>query len=315
MSAADAIQFAKLSGSGNDFVCIDARDGQFDALFSGRGALRFAQAVCRRGRGIGADGLIFAVEPEIDGFADLGARFFEPDGSEAELCGNGTGCFVYWASVNQWVGPGEIKVFTPAGVVRGYRTEGHYVRVCIPDPEQTRTDLALTVDGRDWHCDYAVTGVPHLIAYVDDLDTLEVSHWGRLLRHHERFQPRGVNVNFVQVLDVGRIANRTFEFGVEAETLACGTGSAAAAIMTALREDWPAGYANGGEPISITARSGDELRVWFKRHADGSITDVCLETVVRCVYEGALCSDFVDQAVNGDLDWLDRPAAVAPHER
>ena len=315
MSAIDPIQFAKLSGSGNDFVCIDAREGRFDALFADGGVARFAQAVCRRGRGVGADGLIFAVEPEIDGFADLGARFFEPDGSESELCGNGTACFIYWATVNEWADPGEIKVFTPAGIVRGYRAEGHYVRVCIPDPEQTRADIRLAVDGRDWLCDFAVTGVPHLIAYVDDLDALEVSHWGRLLRHHEQFQPRGVNVNFVQVLDVGRIANRTYEFGVEAETLACGTGSAAAAIMTAQRENWPKPYADGEEPVNITARSGDVLQVWFKRHADGSITDVCLETIVRCVYDGQLCGEFFDQAVNGKLDWLDRPAASIPHDR
>ena len=315
MSGIDPIQFAKLSGSGNDFVCIDARDGRFDPLFASGAGAKFAAALCWRGRGIGADGLIFAVQPEIEGFADIGARFFEPDGSEAELCGNGTACFIYWASVNEWVPPGEIKVFTPAGVVRGHLSDGRYVRVCIPDPEQTVTDIDLTVEGRQWQCDFAVTGVPHLITTVDDLEGLEVSHWGRLLRHHERFQPRGVNVNFVQVLDVGRIANRTFEFGVEAETLACGTGSAAAAIMTTIRQGWPAKYLHGHEPVEIIARSGDVLKLWFKRHDDGSITDVCLETIVRCVYDGGLCGDFFDQAVNGSLDWLDRPAASPRRER
>ncbi len=301
----DSIDFAKLSGSGNDFICVDARDGRFDAMFESGAVGRFAAALCRRGRSVGADGLIFAVQPEVEGFADIAARFFEPDGSESELCGNGTACFIYWSSANGWVPTGEIKVFTPAGVVRGHLADGQYVRVCIPDPEHTATDIELTVEGRRWLCDFAITGVPHLVAYVDDVDQLEVAHWGRLLRHHPRFQPRGVNVNFVQVLDTGRIANRTFEFGVEAETLACGTGSAAAAIMTAIRHDWPERYLNGEEPVLVTARSGDVLKLWSKRSAEGAISDVCLDTIVRCVYDGRLCPEFFAQAVSGNVDWLD----------
>jgi len=299
----ESIDFAKLSGSGNDFICIDARDGRLDALFES-GAATFAAALCRRGRAVGADGLILAVRPEVEGFVDIGARFFEPDGSEAELCGNGTACFIHWVTTNAWVPAGEIKVLTPAGVVRGYPADGQYVRVCIPDPEHTAADIELTVGGRRWLCDFAVTGVPHVIAYVDDLDELEVAHWGPLIRRHPRFGPRGANANFVQVLGEGRIANRTFEFGVEAETLACGTGAAAAAIMTTLRERWPDPYLTGAEPVLVAARSGDTLKVWFTRNDDGTVTDVCLETIVRCVYQGRLCPEFFDQALSGNIDWL-----------
>ena len=273
----EPIEFAKLSGSGNDFVCIDARDGRYDDLLAGGAVGAFAASLCRRGRSVGADGVIFAVRPEIEGVADLAARFFEPDGSEAELCGNGTACFILWAV-------------------------GRYVRVCIPDPEEIQTGLELDVEGSRWRCDFAVAGVPHVIAYVGDLAHFDVAHWGPAIRHHDRFRPRGANANFVEVLGTGRIALRTFEFGVEAETLACGTGSAAAAVLAALRFGWPGAYLRGGEPVEITARSGDVLKVWFVRHDDGAITDVCLETVVRCVYDARLCPDLARDALNARDD-------------
>ncbi len=298
----EPIEFAKLSGSGNDFVCIDARDGRYDDLLAGGGVGAFAASLCRRGRSVGADGVIFAVRPEIEGIADLAARFFEPDGSEAELCGNGTACFIHWAVNRGLVDDGEIRILTPAGVVRGHRSDGRYVRVCIPDPEEIQTGLELDVEGSRWHCDYAVTGVPHVVAYVGDLAHFDVAHWGPAIRHHDRFRPRGTNANFVEVLGTGRIALRTFEFGVEAETLACGTGSAAAAVLAALRFGWPEAYVRGGQAVEITARSGDVLKVRFTRHDDGTITDVCLDTVVRCVYDARLCPDLALRALNARDD-------------
>jgi len=293
------IKFAKLSGGGNDFVCIDNRDGRFDALLAdsdgpGRAvsaAGAFAAALCRRGIAVGADGVIFAVIPEIEGVAHLSARFFEPDGSETYLCGNGTGCFIYWAVANGLIGAGEVKVLTPAGVVRGYPAEGDYVRVCIPDPEDMQSDLELAAGGRTWQCDFAVTGVPHVIAYVDALDEIDVARYGKALRHHQRFGVLGANVDFVQVLGEGRIAVRTFEYGVEGETLACGTGSSAAAIMTALRLGWPEKYLTGRAPVSVRARSGDVLKVWFTLNDNGAITDVCVETIVRYVFDAVLHDD------------------------
>jgi len=283
----EPIEFEKLSGSGNDFICIDDRGDFLGGAFSDGRASRLALALCHRGLGIGADGLIFAVNPEIEGVSHIGARFFEPDGSEAELCGNGTACFLHWAAANGWVDGADVRILTPAGVVRGYRAEGNYVRVCIPDPEDIQTDVELTAGDRRWRCDFAVTGVPHVIAYVDDVDAVDVAHWGPSLRHHERFQPRGANANFVQVLGEGRIALRTFEFGVEAETLACGTGSAAAAILTAMRLGWDDGHTSGQKPIHVTARSGDVLKVWFTADEDGHVWDVCLETLVRPVFRSS----------------------------
>jgi len=293
----ESVEFTKLSGSGNDFICIDGRSGRLDAVLNDGRAGPFAALLCRRGRSVGADGMIFAVVPEIEGVADIGARFFEPDGSEAELCGNGTACFIYWAMVNGWVPRREVKVLTPAGVVRGHGADGQYVRVCIPDPEGVQTDLELEVKGERWRCDFVVAGVPHVITWVDHVERLDVRHWGDGFRRHERFAPRGANANFVEVLDTGRIAVRTFEFGVEDETLACGTGSAAAAILTALRFDWPRAYLDGEAPVEIVARSGEVLKVWFQAADDGRIADVCLETVVRCVFNGRLCPDLVARAL------------------
>jgi len=294
----ESIEFVKLSGSGNDFICVDGRSGRFDGLFSAGAAGHFARTLCRRGPGVGADGVLFATTPEIEQVADMGARFFEPDGSEAELCGNGTACFVYWAVTSGWLPDREIKVLTPAGVILGQMADGQYVRVCIPDPEDVQTDLELDVKGSPWKCDFVVTGVPHVISYVEGLETMDVAHWGKAFRHHRRFQPRGANANFVEVLGEGEIALRTFEFGVERETLSCGTGSAAAAIMTALRFGWSGKYLAGAEPVRVRARGGDILKVWFRLHPDHAVTDVCLETAVRCVFTGKLCPEVAERALN-----------------
>lgn len=291
------IEFAKLSGSGNDFICLDGRDGRFDALLADPArAGRFAQALCHRAMGVGADGVVFAIAPEVEGVADLAARHFEPDGGEADLCGNGTACFVRWAGDASWVTDGEVRVLTAAGVVRGRRSDGQYVRVCIPLPEDMRADLTVPAGGEQWTCDYVVTGVPHLLAYVDDVATVDVSHAGPLLRHHAMFAPRGVNANFVQVIREGELAVRTFETGVEGETLACGTGSAAAAIMAAHRFGWDKAYLGGQKPMLIHARSGDVLRVYVEMD-EGAVRDLCLETVVRFLYRGVLHADLVAAAL------------------
>ncbi|MCJ7544581.1 MAG: diaminopimelate epimerase [Phycisphaerae bacterium] len=291
------IEFAKLSGSGNDFICLDGRDGRFDELLAEADRVgHFAKVLCRRGLGVGADGVIFATAPEAEGMADLGARHFEPDGSEATLCGNGTACFVRWADDDGWGAGQELRVLTAAGVVRGRRSDGQYVRVCIPLPEDMRTDLPLRAGGQRWTCDYVVTGVPHVLAYVDDAAAIDISHAGPLLRHHPMFAPLGANANFVQVLREGELALRTFETGVEGETLACGTGSAAAAIMAARRFGWDKAYLSGQKPVLIHARSGDVLRVYFEI-SDDAVRDLCLETVVRYLYRGVLHADLAAAAL------------------
>jgi len=301
----DSIDFVKLSGSGNDFVCLDNRNGRYDAVLDdARRAGQFARELCHRGTGVGADGVIVAGDPTADESADIAARFFEADGSEAELCGNGTACFAHWVISEGFVGTCEVRVLTPAGIVQARNCDPPYVRVCIPSPRDIRRDVAVRADGRRWLCDTVVVGIPHAITYVDDVDALEVSHWGPALRWHERFAPKGTNVNFVQVLGPGRIRLRTFEYGVEGETLACGTGSAAAAILTALRFGWRE-HGTDENPIRIEARSGDVLRVSFAAGDDGAIDDVCLSTVVRFVYTGTLHPSLAARALG------QAPAATA----
>lgn len=292
------IEFAKLSGSGNDFICIDGRDSRIKPLLADPSAAgRFAKAICRRSLGIGADGVIFACHNEVEGFADIAARHFEPDGSEAELCGNGVACFTRWAIENAFVAQDELKILTTAGVVRGKRMDDNYVRVCIPLPEAMQMGLSVEAAGKSWDCDFIVTGVPHLVCYVDDLESLDIGKLGPALRYHERFSPRGVNANFVKVLAPGKLAMRTWEFGVEGETLACGTGSAAAAIVAASRFGWPAEFFAGQSPVCVSARSGDVLRVYFEMPQRAKVTDLCIETLVRFICRGVLHDDLARTAL------------------
>jgi len=304
-----SIAFCKLSGSGNDFICIDNRDGRYDAMLAEAEWIgHFARSLCRRSLGIGADGIVFALapEPQMDAFADVAARFLEADGSETDLCGNGTACFVRWAVERGIVPDGEVKILTSAGVVRGsILDEDRYVRVCIPLPEDMRTDVELDVAGAKLTCDYIVTGIEHVVTYVDDIGAVDVAHLGPLIRHHRHFdQPKGVNASFVEVLGPGELAIRTYEYGVEAETLACGTGSAAAAILAAARFGWWDQYATGQQPIRVRAPSGDVLRVLFETDPDGRINDLCLDTRVRCTYAGEVCPDLTRLS-------LTRPGAAA----
>jgi diaminopimelate epimerase len=294
------IEFSKLSGSGNDFICIDNRDGQYDEIVDDpQRVAHFARVLCKRGISIGADGVIFASPCEMPDHADIRARFFEADGSEAELCGNGTACFAHWVVGCRCAAGPEIRILTGAGVVRAKHADGRYVRVCIPLPEDIRSDVEVTIEGMPLLCDFAVTGVPHAVKYVDDIDDVDVARLGPRIRHHPRFAPRGVNANFVQVLGEGRIALRTYEFGVEAETLACGTGSASAAILAAIRHNWPAEIFRGERPVEVLARSGDTLRVYFEMTDAGAVVDLCLETIVRFVHEGWVHPELVELALNG----------------
>ena len=285
----EPIDFAKLSGSGNDFLCIDSRDGRFAPFLADPARYGpFARALCDRHQGVGGDGVIFAcpVEPGVE--ADLAARFLEADGSEAELCGNGTAVFVHWASEGGWSSPAEVRVLTAAGVVRGQHVDDPYVRVCIPLPHGMERDQEVRAGGRTWNYDYVVTGVPHAVTYVKDLDRLDVPKWGRAIRRHERFAPRGANANFVEILGEGRAAIRTFEFGVEDETQACGTGCAAAAILATVRFGWPQAYRLGERPVLLRTRSGDTLRVYLTLDGNHGVTDLCLDTIVRFAFRGQL---------------------------
>lgn len=287
------LRFTKQTAAGNDFLCLNNLDGQLDALLAAGEPATWAARLCRRGLGVGADGVIVACPLPLHPLADIRARFFEPDGSEVELCGNGTACFVQWALDEGLVAGPDVRVLTPAGIASGRRSDDAgpgRVRVCIPQPHDLQFDRAVKALRRSWTVHTLITGVPHAVVYVEDLAKTDVVRWGRALRWHRLFQPRGINVNFCHVLEPGHLAVRTFEFGVEDETLACGTGSASAAIVSALRLQWPAPYRCGEEPVRVDVRGGETLRVWFcaGAQAGDAVANVCLEARVRTVYRGEL---------------------------
>lgn len=265
------LSFTKMNGAGNDFVLLDNRTGSL-AL----DAARIAR-LCDRHRGIGADGVLL-VEPAREG-ADFRMRYYNADGGEAEMCGNGARCFARYARRVSGHTAAQVTFETPAGVISAV-CEGDLVRITMSDPHAHQDPRVLTVNGRDQEVHFLNTGVPHAVVFVGDLETVDVQADGAALRHHEAFSPRGTNANFVQVLGPSRLAIRTYERGVEGETLACGTGVCAAAILHHLRSGDPA-------PVSVTVRGGDELQVGFERTPDG-FRQVTLAGPADFVFDGTL---------------------------
>lgn len=216
------VPFVKMSGSGNDFIIIDDRDGQLDEL--DKSAL--AVYLCRRQVSIGADGLIFMERSQR---ADFRMNYFNSDGSSAAMCGNGARCAAYSNSMIN--GKSEIKIETDAGIViaKILSVQGS-VEIQMPGAELLLPNIELVIDGLPMRFDLYNTGVPHAVTFVDDIESVPVKHWGREIRYHRRFMPDGANADFVEVIDDETLRIRTYERGVEDETLACGTGAIAAAL-------------------------------------------------------------------------------------
>lgn len=258
-----------MSGAGNDFVLIDNRAQQLK--------LSHDQIVrlCDRHRGVGADGVILLV-PSQSGRADWAWDFFNSDGSVGEMCGNGARCFARF--VQKLTGAaGDLTFETLAGVITA-QFEGERVTVNLTPPVDLRLneELALAAGRQTVHS--VNTGVPHAVLFVPDADRAMVMQLGPELRRHAHFAPRGTNVNFVQVLGPGRIRVRTFERGVEGETLACGTGVTASALITSRVHHF-------GSPVRVQVQGGDQLEVGF-REANGGFTDVRLSGPAEFVFTG-----------------------------
>ncbi|HXG49680.1 MAG TPA: diaminopimelate epimerase [Methylomirabilota bacterium] len=263
------LEFAKMNGAGNDFILIDNRERNI--------ALTPAQVerLCHRQRGIGADGL-FLLEPSRTGRADWSWTFFNSDGSSAEMCGNGARCFARF--IQKVAGAKSQTTFeTGAGVITA-AFDGDRVTVGLTAPHDLRLGQILKTSVGPLTVHSLNTGVPHAVVFVPDADRAMVQQLGAELRHHEHFKPKGTNVNFVQVLGTGSIRVRTYERGVEGETLACGTGVTAAALVAARLHGF-------GSPIRVQVQGGDTLVVAF--HADGDhFADVRLNGPAEFVFEG-----------------------------
>ena len=265
------INFWKMNGAGNDFVVIDNRQS-IHALTPEQIA-----RLCDRHRGVGADGLL-AVEPAEQG-ADYRMRYYNADGGEAEMCGNGARCFGRFANFLHGFSLDKVRFETPAGVIVA-TFHGDNVQIQMSGPFGLEQDIALQVGDEHLDVHFLNTGVPHAVVFVGDIAEVPVKEWGAGLRYHEHFAPKGTNANFVHRIGTSHIAIRTYERGVEDETLACGTGTVACAILHHLRTGHPA-------PISVDVKSGDSLEINFTRDGD-TFKNVTLTGPAEIVFQGTL---------------------------
>ena len=264
------LPFTKMNGAGNDFIMIDNRAGEV--------RLRPEQIarVCDRHRGVGADGILL-LEPGANG-ADFRMRYYNRDGGEAEMCGNGARCFARFAKKIAGAGD-KISFETPAGVIRA-RVDGELVTLNMGDPTDLRTNVRLEIDGEETVVHYINSGVPHVVVPVARVDMVQVTTQGAAIRRHKMFAPKGANVNFLEKRGPKRIAIRTFERGVEDETLACGTGVVASALIFSLLE-------NVSGPINVLVRGGSELEVGLDK-IDNQFSEVTLTGPAEFVFEGTI---------------------------
>ncbi len=267
------IIFAKLVGAGNDFILIDNRVCR---ITTSDQLKDLARKMCNRKLGAGADGLLVREKSKV---ADLKMRIFNADGSEAEMCGNGARCFAYYFSGVKKTGKDFLLALeTKAGIVKA-RVNADNVRINITQPKDLKLGIPLKVSGRTIKVNFINTGVPHAVIFVEALDQIDVLGLGREIRYHRFSAPAGTNVNFVEVLSFDSIKIRTYERGVEDETLACGTGSVAAALVAGVK------IAPEINKINVHTAGGEVLKVNFIKTEHG-FKDVWLEGKARLVYRG-----------------------------
>ncbi|XOF34098.1 MAG: diaminopimelate epimerase [Candidatus Electrothrix sp. YB6] len=273
------VPFVKMSGTGNDFILIDHRT----PLIAPDAMSEFAAAVCRRKFSAGADGLILIENSEQ---ADFQWRFFNADGSVAEMCGNGARCAARFAFL-QGIAPKKMRFATLAGIIEA-EVAGHDVSVKMTDPVNLQLNQEISMNNAPFKLHSINTGVPHTVVFIDntdDIDELDVRFLGSTIRHHEAFMPAGTNVNFVQQQgDAFKV--RTYERGVEDETLACGTGAAASAIIASL-------LGQAASPVEIITSGGDRLTILFDAREGSSGTEqnvynVFLKGPAYVIYTGKM---------------------------
>ncbi len=267
----EQISFYKLSGSGNDFIIIDNRNNVVDK----KDLSNFIKSVCRRKMSVGADGVILVEDSDT---VDFKWRFFNSDGSTAEMCGNGARCVARFAYINKIAGS-VMSFETESGIVSAQVTQDR-VKIKMPDPTDLMTDNTLDLGNGSLSVSSINTGVPHVVVNVDSIDDVKVVKLGRKIRFHERFAPAGTNVNFICPQKDDILAIRTYERGVEDETLACGTGSVAGAIVMAYKFRIKS-------PINVMPRSKGCLTIHFKEKK-GKFYDIYLEGDARIIYKGEL---------------------------
>lgn len=272
-------KFTKMSASGNDFIVIDNRENQISDISSQMS--EFVRKVCKRKLGVGADGLLLI---EKSSKADFKMRVFNPDGGEVEMCGNGARCIALYINAKCKMQNAKCKIETKAGVLKAEVISNNRVRLKMGSPTNPRLNFNLLVNDREYEVHSINTGVPHVVLFVEDLEKAGVKELGKRIRYHREFAPEGTNVNFIKVRDKNSIDIRTYERGVEDETLACGTGACASAIVSHL-------LGRTKVPTKMYTKSGSILTIYFDS-SNSQITNLYLEGDAEIIYQGEIVSSF-----------------------
>src|ERR1700741_2362600 len=268
----DPLPFSKMAGGGNDFVMIDNRGGKIPDPND------LARRICTRAISVGGDGLILI---ETSAKATFRMRYFNSDGSFGAFCGNGTRCAARFAFLNVIAGR-KMTIETDAGIVAAEILDGGLVTLALPPPSAFRPQRPLTIGNQTIHGSSILVGVPHYVLFLrDDLWTQNIAPLGRAIRQHPELRPDGgANVNFVTVRDSHAIEVRTYERGVEAETLSCGSGVVASSVTSAL-------FGKVRSPVSVLTRSGVSYEVSFEIR-DGRAEEVRLKGDARLIYRATI---------------------------
>ncbi len=275
------LSFCKMSGAGNDFVVADNRDRAIPE----EGRRQWIERVCRRAVSVGADGVLL-IEP-ADGDADFRMRYYNSDGGEAESCGNGARCIARFAH-HIGAAPEQMRFETKAGLYHARVFANNEVEIGMTDPfDLRRGAVALQFDSLPAvTVDHLNTGVPHAVAWMQNIESVDVQNLGHAIRFHPAFQPAGANANFVQVVNESTLRIRTYERGVEGETLACGTGCVAAASLAGIN-----GWVK--PPVAVHTRGGVVLTINYDREGE-AIRNVRLRGEARIVFKGELIEPFME---------------------
>jgi diaminopimelate epimerase len=267
----EQIEFMKMSGTGNDFILVDNRDGKCPE----KDLSHIARKACRRRESVGADGMIFITGSDKHDFA---WKFFNSDGSEAEMCGNGGRCVARFALL-QGIAGEKMTFDTLAGPVSAEVT-GRNVKVLMPVPTGLKVDIDLPQEPGWISTSFINTGVPHVVVQVEKINDVQVNEQGRAIRFHSMFKPDGTNANFMNITDENRLYVRTYERGVENETLACGTGAIASSLIA---------HEKGlvVSPVTVVTSGGEELKIHFLKE-EGKFSSVWLEGGTSIIYNGKL---------------------------
>jgi diaminopimelate epimerase len=268
------IPFTKMHGGGNDFVLIDHRE----RFIPEAEQPRFARRVCHRQLGAGADGLILI---EASPTANFRWRFYNADGSEPEMCGNGGRCAARFA-VLTGIAPADLAFETLAGTIVA-SVKGRRVKLLMAGVGDFRLGQDIPLEDTTLLGHFLQVGVPHVAVPVADLEAAPVKGWGRAVRFHPLFAPAGTNVNFIRVEGPQTLRIRTYERGVEDETLACGTGAAASALIAAR-------LGQVVSPVTVHTRGGEALTIYFTPEGE-TFSQVYLEGDALVAYQGELWVD------------------------